>query len=608
MMLDIDKLLARALRVAMPIIVFGLLSVSAITIIGVSKEPKPNEWNFTVGKTYEEPSLEDVQTFMVWLRLLANGDTATLPDSVSMLLQRTVHIQLWKDRKRLASTTLWEKDAASNLENLKNVIKKVGADFDANTLIHLSFELSSRMPDELSAPPAKLCQREMPENSYLVTLHCNQSDAVITPMDFQFASHDNMCDSVTSYLLQVGCEELSLARGNGHMAVMKLATYVQPSASEQVAKWYGNDRLIPRDAVTRARLNQFVSDVISWFERNINKDGRLPYEFYSTLGFESAENQLIRQWLATRALGELATLTKNPKVEDMFHRSVAFNLEHYGEEKDGKLYFAYKDTSYLATNAMALHALSTTENYYKRYKKEYQKILAGLLAMKQVTQATFNTTIKPINTKRPPVPDHNFGSTAALFMMAEAIRNKRLDQQAAELEKYFDFSYGFWQKEEPLYGAPWHLLAYASIYRTDGQKQKYLDAIYRVADKLVGCQLDDTSRPHLIGAYNADGCRDASDLVFTAGMRSEGLFQAYLIAKEHGDKDRQKRYADSIKLAARYTLQGQIDAQNSFYMAKPERSLGGVRNSLYDNTIRIDSMGHNVSPIVLMLQHMDELQ
>ena len=56
--------------------------------------------------------------------------------------------------------------------------------------------------------------------------------------------------------------------------------------------------------------------------------------------------------------------------------------------------------------------------------------------------------------------------------------------------------------------------------------------------------------------------------------------------------------AEALKLSARFQLSQQFDADNSFYLASPERAAGGFRESVTSARIRIDYVQHNISALL----------
>ena len=54
-------------------------------------------------------------------------------------------------------------------------------------------------------------------------------------------------------------------------------------------------------------------------------------------------------------------------------------------------------------------------------------------------------------------------------------------------------------------------------------------------------------------------------------------------------------YKTSIRRGLRSVFQLQFtEGPGLFYISKPEKVIGGVRTRLYDNTIRVDNVQHNL--------------
>jgi hypothetical protein len=75
-----------------------------------------------------------------------------------------------------------------------------------------------------------------------------------------------------------------------------------------------------------------------------------------------------------------------------------------------------------------------------------------------------------------------------------------------------------------------------------------------------------------------------------------------MLARQVGDKERERRYSLVIKRALRSLMQLQfVNEIDTFYISKKERVLGGVRTNEYDNAIRVDNVQHSLMGLQKLL-------
>ena len=91
--------------------------------------------------------------------------------------------------------------------------------------------------------------------------------------------------------------------------------------------------------------------------------------------------------------------------------------------------------------------------------------------------------------------------------------------------------------------------------------------------------------PFYIGAFS-------SHPKASTASRIESVCDAYLLASRSGDTHNATRYFDSMNLCAGFLMRFQIGEDLASTLPDPERSLGGLPNSLEDLTIRIDNVQH----------------
>lgn len=156
----------------------------------------------------------------------------------------------------------------------------------------------------------------------------------------------------------------------------------------------------------------------------------------------------------------------------------------------------------------------------------------------------------------------------------------------ATVERVFPFYRKLFERTVNFSLVPWLSKAYAKTFFAT-QARPYAEFVLGMNDRLVERQrgLDD-GMPDRIGAFDKTG-RSYSTAVYV-----EALAEAFLVARELGDEQRMKRYQAGMLLGLRYVLQSQIRPVEVAGHEVRDLLLGGLRTTLYDHTIRIDSVQH----------------
>jgi hypothetical protein len=87
------------------------------------------------------------------------------------------------------------------------------------------------------------------------------------------------------------------------------------------------------------------------------------------------------------------------------------------------------------------------------------------------------------------------------------------------------------------------------------------------------------------------------------GVYLEGINDAYTLAVQTRDSRHVEKYAATIKHGIRFLLQLQFTHRNTFYLKNPDRAIGGIRQSLVRNDLRIDYAQHAALALMKAGQH-----
>jgi hypothetical protein len=139
----------------------------------------------------------------------------------------------------------------------------------------------------------------------------------------------------------------------------------------------------------------------------------------------------------------------------------------------------------------------------------------------------------------------------------------------------------------------WTIQAVEALERVAPPRKEWREHAWLLADCLARGQYGSPTGPAPKAADYLGGMNNLDPpIACAAGARGEGLAAACRLARVAGQAERARRYRERLLEAARFSLEGQYRAENSYWLPEPERALGGVRQSLTDTTIRIDYVQH----------------
>ena len=92
----------------------------------------------------------------------------------------------------------------------------------------------------------------------------------------------------------------------------------------------------------------------------------------------------------------------------------------------------------------------------------------------------------------------------------------------------------------------------------------------------------------------------------STGVYMEGLIDAWVMANKCGDAKRSETYRRAIVRGLRSLMQLQfVDDVDMFFVSDKKRVRGGVRATVYANTIRVDNVQHNLMATLKILESFD---
>lgn len=365
---------------------------------------------------------------------------------------------------------------------------------------------------------------------------------------------------------------------------------------------YRGNTIVPIEAVTRPAVANLSSNLARWLTTNLKPDGRMVYQYWPSRGEESANNNEIRQWMATLALTRLARWRDDPALRSRVAGNVRYNLARSYRWSDSGLGQIVEKGSVVKLGALALACLALGES---PRPSDFAAEQAGLRrTIDHLWQANgeFRTFLVPASR----TDNVNFYPGEALLLWAALHARSKdgnlLDRILTSVAYYRD-----WHRanRNPAF-VPWHTQACFLVWK-ETRSPEIRDWIFEMNDWLLGIQQWESQRefPDTQGRFHAPDRPFGPPHASSTGVYLEGLVDAWRLAHECGDAARQERYRTALIRGLRSVLQLTFRHEvDLFYVSRRDPVLGGVRTTVFDNTIRVDNVQHNLMAILNLLEHL----
>ncbi len=357
---------------------------------------------------------------------------------------------------------------------------------------------------------------------------------------------------------------------------------------------------VPLAAVNLAGVTSFVEHMAQWMWNSLHEDGRMTYLYWPSQGREApGRDNLIRQFMATIALGRLAKAHDDDELWRKSAANIDYNLaKYYRQEEDehGQTLGVVELKGKVKLGAMALAALAIVEH------KDRDRWRAQELALRQTIHGlwhedgSFQTFYRPSDRN----DNQNFYPGEALLLWGTLYAQDHDEALLGRIMKTFEY-YRKWhlddsvpRRRNPAF-IPWHTQAYFLVWQQT-HDTRLRDFIFEMNDWLLAVQQWDSVRyKDTRGRFYAPGRRFGPPHASATGVYLESLIDAYSLAKAEDDTTRMQKYSQAIRRGLRSSMQLQFrDDIDMFYIRKKELVRGGLRTTVYDNQIRCDNVQHTL--------------
>lgn len=137
------------------------------------------------------------------------------------------------------------------------------------------------------------------------------------------------------------------------------------------------------------------------------------------------------------------------------------------------------------------------------------------------------------------------------------------------------------------------------------KEERYKSYAYQLGDELLTTTFPPGGNvpPDLRGA-TFSGTRVTR--VTPTSSRNEAVVAAARLARAAGDEDRERRYLEAARAAAWFGVAQQFRPENVHFVRAPDAAIGGIREAVNDNSVRIDGVQHAVSGFLGLAEMLEE--
>ena len=372
-----------------------------------------------------------------------------------------------------------------------------------------------------------------------------------------------------------------------HLPVYRFSTLSVffDTQEKKVVRLYRGHRLFqspgPAELLTAARWGgEYLAHVV-------DDNGKFVYAYLPKSDREKDTYNILRHAGSVYSMLELYEVTRNTELLEVAQRAIGYlvrQIQTYQVGLDQLACVVEKGYVKLGGNALAILALAK----YTDVTQDAQYVPLAFQLGRWIQQAQRADGEFFIHKQRYPLG--TIVDFTSVYYPGEAIfaldRLHALDPQGGWIETAEKAAqYLITVRDGNLSTAElshdhWLLYGLNELYRAR-PKAIYFDHAMRIADTIIQHQNRDPHYPDWFGSYYRPPRSTPT------ATRSEGLYAAYLLARDFGQPDQAARIQEAVRHGVAFQLQTQFRPESALYVKDPQRTLGGFRHSLTNFEIRL---------------------
>jgi hypothetical protein len=446
-----------------------------------------------------------------------------------------------------------------------------------------------------------------------VAIRVNQRELLVRPSQilsmeplcFSDDELDHRCDRYVMVLESLQ-ERLGLLRAppdqpGSTVARFRSTHWYEPAPDADPVPLISGLRYVPPEDVTRDHLLEVVDDLARYIRHRQDPQGLFLYEFLPGRDMYWEDQNWIRQAGTTWTLAYYAGRLGCPDAA----AAVGRTLETFARmarpmedlpwaslvDRRGAMFIATPDDGHaLGTTALVCLALIDAPQR-EQYDELRIALLKGMAAM-QRPDGSFRTHFPP----SPSFSSQDYFPGEALLALAREYALTRDDRWRRVCDRALPFYIEYFRRHPPPAFVPWQAQAWSQL-AISTRLDRYAEFVFEMSDFIADMQMCGQTAllPIFDGALNVHGTGFAG---ISTAVYMEGLVDAARTADAVGDEKRAARYRDVLHKAARFVLQLRFKPEEAYYVASPSEVIGGMRNTPFDPTLRIDHVQHALAALL----------
>jgi hypothetical protein len=344
-------------------------------------------------------------------------------------------------------------------------------------------------------------------------------------------------------------------------------------------------------------LRNSVISGADFLVRMQNLDGSYKYMYYPESNTYSTENNILRHTGVVYSLLLVYEYTEDTKYLECAERGIDF-LMNYIEYKDSETaYILFNDKAKLGGAALAAIALSKHEELRKtgQYYEPIEHLINFLLHM-QEGSGKF-TSFYIYNGEYVSPSDSQIYPGEAVLALIRAYRLLKNEDYLSAMDRAYSYYSVEFAADPSTAFTSWTTTAYVELYNVIPER-KYAEFVFLMQDWLTSEQYtENMSDIRYLGGYGP------GTPTVSAGSKTEGVADAYLLAKKLNDEERAAQYKRSMMLAAEFLVRLQFTEEITSIHPDPDVAIGAFFHHFGEYTARVDYTQHCISAIVKALTY-----
>ncbi|MCX7120705.1 MAG: hypothetical protein NTZ67_02850 [Gammaproteobacteria bacterium] len=340
----------------------------------------------------------------------------------------------------------------------------------------------------------------------------------------------------------------------------------------QLCDLYRGNTLILQSEIDKSNLKKVFLSSVNYIAKSILPSGEMTYLVHSATGKTETEKTLSAITRVIGSIWQLLVASHDYQLTSNMvqaKRALEFIVLNYFVDGQG---VSISGKTHLGVNSLLLMAiLAVNEDDY--LKNEQMTLITCIEKQISVDKQCFlvsgdEALLYPAE------------AMLALLMLFEKSNNLYYLELCESLFPYYQSL--FLMTNNKMMMSHWLSKCCEKLF-FEKKKESYAKFIFEINDLILPYQIPaGFADVDLTGSFSVSGdCRSTATL-------AESLLAAYSVAVYVNDTARMKSYGKSVLMAIRFLLQIQVTERNFQHNI----AVGGFRNSVYDNTIRIDNVQH----------------